>query len=359
MKGDIKNMNGNTELKRLKNTDTDNLNAVDIAKFIAAILIMMIHYGSIFTNEVTYLLILNVVCRYGVPFFFVATGFFLFRKFKFTNEKIEKSKENFKIFLNYEKRICILYLIWSAVYCVLRYYEYCKTAFGQYNFWKDFFVSFISDQTYYHMWYLLSIIFAVPVMYFLLRFIKIKYVCIIAVILYVIEALSYGYTWLPGVDSLLTMMLKTKTVGVAIFRAMPLILIGIVCLKNNLTYKKKVIGLIICAVLNVVEVLAIYLIGNDPGRYSYIFTTLPLAFFLFSTISETKLNCNKKICTYFRKTSTLIYCIHPLVYYFIEPLELPFIFINFIICVIIVLLISFALVWLSEKKLFTFLKFLF
>ena len=356
MKGNIKNINSNTELKSPNN---GNFNFIDIAKFVSSIFIMMIHYSSIYKNKITYLLILNVICRYGVPFFFVTTGFFLFKKFKFKNGKIKKSKKNFRNFLNYEKRICVLYLIWSVAYCGLRYYEYCTKSFGEYNFWKDFFVSFIFEQTYYHMWYLLSIIFAVPIMYFLLRFIKIKYVCIIAVVLYVIEALSYGYTWLPDVDSLLAMILKTKILGVAIFRAMPLILTGMVCLKNKLTYKKKIIGFIICAVLNIVEVLVIYLIGNDLGRYSYIFTTLPLAFFLFSIISEIKLNCSKKLCIYFRKSSTLIYCIHPLVYYFITPLEFPSVFINFAICIIIVLAISFVIIWLSDKKIFAFLQFLF
>lgn len=352
-------MNYNTGLKSIKSLDKDNFNAIDMAKFVAAIFIMLIHCGNIFTNEVTYLLILNVICRYGVPFFFVATGFFLFRKIKFTNGKIQKSKENFRIFLNYEKRICILYLIWSAVYCGLRYYEYCKTAFGKYNFWKDFLVSLIFSESYYHMWYLLSIIFAIPVIYFILRFIKLKYVCVIVVILYIVEALTYGYSWLPGVNTLSEKVDKIRIIGVAFFRAVPLILTGMMCLKNRLTYKKKIIGFIICAILNIVEVVLIYLVAGDPGKYSYIFTTLPLAFFLFSTISEIKLNCNKKICVLLRKSSTLIYCIHPLIYYFIMPLELPSVFINFAISIIIVISVSFLLVWLSDKKTFKFLKFLF
>lgn len=338
---------------------SDNFNAIDIGKFVAAILVMFIHCKKLFYNEVLNLVVINIICRYAVPFFFVATGFFFFRKLKYVDGKIEKDKENFSFFINYEKRIVILYLVWSAVYCGLRYYDYCKNFWGQYNFIKDFLVDFTISESYYHMWYLLSMIFAVPVIYFLLRFIKIKYVCIITLLLYIVEVLVYGYNWIPQIAVFSAIVDKTHIFGVALLRTVPLILIGLFCLNSKLNFKKRIVGLIVCVILNVFEILMLYVVTNGTGRYSYIFTTLPLAFFIFGVVSEIKVNCNKNICIYLRKSSTIVYCIHPLVYFFIERIEFVSSWINFCISLAICMMFASIIIWLSSKRVFNFLKYLY
>lgn len=126
-------------------TENETLNQknycmIDIAKFIAAIFVMFIHCGSLFSNEWVSLLFVDVLCRYAVPFFFISSGFFLFKKVKFKNGKMEKTKENFKNFFKYELRIVILYTVWSLIYGCLRFYEY-HAINADYNFFKDYIIS--------------------------------------------------------------------------------------------------------------------------------------------------------------------------------------------------------------------------
>ena len=83
-----------------------NFNSIDIAKFVMAILVMSIHIStglSPSTND----FLSNCLARIAVPFFFIASGFFFFRK----TENLE-----FKNLIKTLKRIFLLFLGWTIIY---------------------------------------------------------------------------------------------------------------------------------------------------------------------------------------------------------------------------------------------------
>lgn len=85
---------------------------IDLMKFICAILVVTIH-TSPFKN-VSPLLdygLTQYIARLAVPFFFVASGYFLFRKTDYDNFDVN-------VPLTYAKRIFRLYLLWNAIYFV-------------------------------------------------------------------------------------------------------------------------------------------------------------------------------------------------------------------------------------------------
>lgn len=333
-----------------KTLNKKNYCAIDIAKFIAAILVMLVHMSGLFENKWVHLFVANILCRYAVPFYFISSGFFLFKKVTFENGKMEKSKENFRIFLKYEVRIVILYAIWSLIYGALRFYEYTVTN-AEYSFFKDYIISVIFSYSYYHTWYLLSIIMAVPFIYLMLRFVKVKYTFILSAILYILGAVVYSYYWLPYVDMFVNVHNYIQTFGDAIFRAMPLIMMSLLFVNyKSLSKKNSAILLILFIVLNIAEVLLLNIFTENSGRYSYVITTLPLAICVFSVISNINITVNKQLCSYLRKASTIIYCVHPLVYYFITKITFPSLWINFALSLVICLVFSFLLIWLSDLK---------
>lgn len=344
-----------------KNKTLGNKNycAIDIAKFVAAIFVMFIHYSSLFSNKWTELFFVNVLCRYAVPFFFISTGFFLLKKIKFKNGKMEKSVENYKIFLKYEIRIVILYMIWSIIYGALRLYEYFASNVD-YSFLKDYIVSLFFVGSYYHLWYLLSVIIALPVIYLILSFVKVKCAIVGAVILYILGTVAYAYYWLPNITIYVELCDTSQILGIALSRALPLIIISLILINYKPLSKKLSIGLlVICISLNIVEVLLLNLFTENTSNYSYIVTTLPLSICVFSVLSNINITINKKACSYMRKFSTIIYCVHPLVYYFVNMLTFPTLWMNFGLSLIICLAFSFLLTWLSDLKYGKFLKYLY
>ena len=74
---------------------THKFNAVDIFKFICVILICTIHIGMFNKPEFKdfNFAYKNTICRIAVPFFFVAAGFFLFRKEDTSNINNKRVKD--------------------------------------------------------------------------------------------------------------------------------------------------------------------------------------------------------------------------------------------------------------------------
>ena len=86
--------------------------AIDIARYVSALLVVCIHvYPFAGISETFNTYFIQTLCRLAVPFYFVVSGFFFFRKWDPDEE--EANEAHFK---RYEWRILKLYLIWSVIY---------------------------------------------------------------------------------------------------------------------------------------------------------------------------------------------------------------------------------------------------
>ena len=88
-----------------------NYNAIDVVKFLSALLLVCAHTAS---ERVSLPGALDMVCSLyiiTVPFFFIASSFLLYKKIDSQTE-LER-KESYK---RYTKRIWLLYLSWSLIY---------------------------------------------------------------------------------------------------------------------------------------------------------------------------------------------------------------------------------------------------
>lgn len=142
-----------------------NLNGIDIAKFLCAILVFIIHV-PLFHGELSGLLLAitfglqHYVCRLAVPFYFVCSGYFLYRKMSFHNPDTDRMK-------NYCFKILRLIGTWNILLFI-----------G----WTE------------HLWYLEATVISVLLLGLFLRF-QLKYsrIWLLACLLYLVGLLGDSY----------------------------------------------------------------------------------------------------------------------------------------------------------------------
>lgn len=343
------------------NLSVKNNSAVDLFKLIGAYLVVSIH-TSIFSSysDVFNFYFTDVFARLAVYFFFVASAYFFFRGLKFENGKIVKCKENFAKFKKYFFRITLLYVIWTVIYYIISIPKWCSLGCMNFKNTVGFVLSSVTDSSYYHLWFLISLVYAVPIMYFLLHYVKLRTFAIISAVLYLIGLLygSYAFIGLPFENIWDLFGDKFIRLRVVIFDVIPICTFSVFCDKVNL--RRKIIN-IITAVFFVaysVEVMILHFYSPETASSHGLFT-IPAVVFIFLFVKN--ININIKNNYILRRLSTVIYCMHPLVInacgIFIDGSKINSL-LYFLIISVITTAVGLGLVMLSRKvKIFSFLKF--
>ena len=148
--------------------------AIDVAKLIMAILVVMIH-KPLFRQDFPNYLMSSVIAGAAVPFFFAVSGFLLFRKL---NREAARPVSDW---LHYEKRLLQLYALYTIIYlpCI-----FVKNHTGHYNeitlgsiagesflLVKNFFLS----ASFVHLWYMSSLILGIAILFGFTRIFKNKW----------------------------------------------------------------------------------------------------------------------------------------------------------------------------------------
>lgn len=137
--------------------------AIDIAKYISAILVVCIHTYPFFELSETFNLFwIQTVCRLAVPFFFVTSGFFFFSK------ETETTEESLEHLIHYEKRLGILYGVWTLIYFPYTLWDYSQAGFRFYHI-----ISYLRDVllngSYYHLWFLPALMLGTAIVWWLFQ----------------------------------------------------------------------------------------------------------------------------------------------------------------------------------------------
>lgn len=289
--------------------------SIDIAKFISSFLVVGIHtnlFISVSQSFNNYFI--NAFCRLAVYFYFIASAYFFFSGLKFNNGKIAKDQENLQRLKKYTIRISLLYLIWSAIYFV--WYALGGLQEG----WLSIFdiawygINAVLSSSYYHLWFLISLIYAIPIMYFALRHIKAKHLIIVSMCLYVIGLVygSYSFAFgnhLPLIGVWKAISNRWPRIITVIFNVIPICSIVLI---NPKVLKNKIVVYLASLLFIILFSLEFVFINHlSPSTVSsYLVLTIPATTLLFYAIKNTK--AKTKYSKMFRKLSTLIYCIHPL-----------------------------------------------
>lgn len=260
----------------------DNYNSVDLAKFIMAILVIAIHTSPFYSSIDNRLIFsaFHTVVHVAVPFFFIASGFFIGIKM---NEPY-CSQSNINLQINKIIHISKMYLIWSAVYIPLAIF-FGYGAQGDFvSFVKWYIIEFFKSGSHFGnsvLWYLLSTIYAlIYVLIMNLMKIKMHVVVLLGFVIGIVLQTLYDIHILEG------------------FFYIPL---GIYLSKNELGIKGSVCFLLV----GMIGCFCSYYFGS---RLLPVFFAI-YAIGLFCLIIKINLK-DSKIFYVLRKTSTTVFLIH-------------------------------------------------
>lgn len=339
--------------KQINSSSTKNIenyNGIDIGRFLCAILVFIVHIpilrlslddpASGFALEFNFVF-QKFLCRVAVPFYFVSSSFFLFKKMPKDKLDIERVK-------NYCFKIFRLIGVWSVLL-------------------------FVGDQG--HLWYLGATIVAVVFLsIFLYHQVNIKWLVLIAAVLYIWGAFGDAYFGFikpfvsEGMAGNLYNIYKF-VVGESrngFFMGFPFVLMGFIFAQGKINLKPAIslIGFFVSLVCLGCEVF-ILKYNDIPIDYNMYIFLLPTIFFMFAFASSVSLK-NRPIYLKLRTAGVLIYFSHLIIDSFIT-FSIDFIYgilsinlaqFQFLISLTVTLLFAFGIERLSRKEKFTWINLL-
>lgn len=348
---------------------TANFNALDVAKFICALLVVAIHiapFGNGELNEVLNFWTKQYVARLAVPFFFMASGYLLFRKTDEENFSLEPAKK-------YALRMLKLYILWTLVYFPFDIYHHTLGNFSPRTM-AFFFKQTVLCGSYVHLWYLPAVIFAECLAACLLyKKLKIKTIVLIAFLFYLIgfwvQCNFLGSELLESIAPNCCQFIKgcyDTFIGThrnGLFFGFLFVSAGGYLAYNSICFNKRtaLIGFAVSMVLLFVEVWVVsyFKIATEQDMYICLF---PSVFFLFCWVMQIKLSDNS-IYLLLRKMSALIFFIHLFVAHRIISLSLLMginglsdTYLLFVLTLLISIIVSLAIIKLSEFQRLKWLK---
>ena len=297
-----------------------NYTNLDVAKFICALLVVVIHTDPLadVAKEMNFFLV-NILARVAVPLFFVMSGFFLFGPMEYENGRLTPCATNIDRIVRYWKKIAVLYGGWSLVYLLfIKIPMWYATGWWGLRVIKDAVVSILLVGTHYHMWYLLAVLYAVPLLFVLHRWLSRKPLLLIAALLWLCECLRYSYAWLGAdrMSSFLWISQRMPIVFDAAFRALPLMLFGANVARSEEHQRSKTLGILALLgfALCTAEVYALRSLTRNGQNFSYLIFTPFMAISLLRFMCALKqVALDRKKASLLRNMSTIIYCVHPMI----------------------------------------------
>lgn len=279
-----------------------NYNSIDTIKFICSILIFMIHIpplcapfdgtlsaGATLVN----FWLQKYICRLAVPFYFVCSGFFLFRKMPRDAVDVERVK-------NYCFRILRLLGTWSILL-------------------------FMGGDV--QLWYLGSTVLAVTLLSLCLHFrMKDMFIIILACVLFIIGLFRdsyFGFIEPLTTHEILRYFFAAWGLGTnvfirGVFMGFIFVLMGMLFAKKNihLNTRLSLIGFVVSMVCLGGEVFTLDYYGIPFDHTMYIFL-LPATFFLFAFATSLSLK-DRPVYARLRTIGLLVYFLHLFVSKFIN-----------------------------------------
>ena len=213
----------------------------------------------------------------------------------------------------------------------------------------DYGIGTLTKGSHYHLWFILSMLYAVPVMYVTVAKSNHKFQIAAAVVLYSVKAVIYGYRpFLPDtINKIFSVMDKFSGFTDAVFCILPFMLIGY-CMDNCKEISKRKAFLLFLGYLTlwIAEAKLAKVFG--VVSYSYLFFLFPASYYLFALIRDLKIS-NKNIAEYkLNELSLYVYCIHPIFIETLSQIQLPTL-ILFVVVSVLSTAIGLAMIKIKNK----------
>lgn len=287
---------------------------IDLGKYVAAILVIAIHTRPFqyISLDVDFFFV-DIICRMAVPFFAICTGFYFTRAF-------DESSSRFFLFKKTIFKVIKMYLLWSFFYLGVLLIDWHNNGILSIDNLIGWFKSLIVSSSYYHLWYLSSLIYAMPLFVIIINKVSKNYCLSIAIVLWVLEAIDYGYSFLISdvFISSLPVLSSFDAIHTGILRMLPLLLVGAYVSRINidsLSLNRVTILFLLSFSLLVVEAISLRHLGGD--HFSFILMTLALSVSVFILVYLKGLRSTID-SHLLAKMSMTIYCLHPAIIWLLD-----------------------------------------
>ncbi|EOP90893.1 hypothetical protein IGM_02155 [Bacillus cereus HuB4-4] len=283
--------------------------AIDITQVIAAILVITVHTDPLFhySQDGNYFLV-SVLARIAVPFFFVTSGFFFAQKI-LINRSI---KDDLPQVISVISRVIALYVAWILIYFPLQMYSWIKSE-ESWRYWLVYVQNTLFEGSYYTLWYLSGLIFAMTFSFVLYKLCKPQKVLGITLILFVCGTFLQSYFDIFGSKDFFswyyTIFLTTRN---GLFFGSFFVSLGmyIAYSKKKSSLKYNLGCLSLSFILLIFEVLNVQNLAFTKGNGMW-FMLVPAVYFLFMALLNINLE-NHSIYHILRPLSFLMYVSHGL-----------------------------------------------
>lgn len=284
-------------------------NGIDVARVIAAFLVVCVHTDPLMTYSTTgnYFLV-SVLARLAVPFFFVVSGFFFGKKLH-----VDKPfGSDLQMLFSILKRLLTIYIAWMLIYLPLQFLAWVRSG-ESWTYWLSFLQKSIFEGSYYTLWYLTALIFATAFSYTLFKLLKPETVLLVTLCLFIVGTLLQSYYDVWQVKDLFAsyyaIFLTTRN---GLFFGSFFVSLGIFISKRKSTLSQRWnIGLFFISLL-LLSFEAFQLQHLDFTKGSGMWLMLvPATYFLFKVLQNLHLR-DGKFLRYLRPFSLLVYVSHGL-----------------------------------------------
>lgn len=279
---------------------------IDYFRVIAAFLVITIYTSPLSSvSETADFILARVIARTAVPFFFMASGFFLLPGYIDERKTVPGKLPAFL------KKSATLYGIASLLYLPVNIYAgYFKAS----NLFPNILKDLVFDGMFYHLWYLPAAILGAVITCLLLGRLKVNYAFAIALALYIVGLFGDSYYGIaakvPFIKSFYdtVFVFSDYTRNGLFFAPVFLMLGGLIAKRRKCEFKACIIGLAVSFALLLTEGLILH--ESQVQRHdSMYFMLLPCMVFLFQSL----LFWNGRGSRILRNLSMMIYLIHPLI----------------------------------------------
>lgn len=258
-------------------TAMHNYKMLDLAKYVAAIMVICIHCSALVDQPYLNFFIKQIVCRIAVPFFFISSAYFI-RK---------GSDGNVMYVSNYLKRLMRSYWAWSLVFIPIGLdWIHQNLSIAGYLLPFALIYGLIHIGTYYHLWYIPALIFSVFFADKLLKRFTYKVLFTIAAVLFMFGSLETYYGLMQNgafkdfFDLLIQIIFATRS---GLFFGMIFTLMGFYIYdrqeKLKLLSKYVPAFTLVCGILLVKEGTFLYTI--ERLDMNFLLMLAPFSFFFF------------------------------------------------------------------------------
>lgn len=283
------------------------INSIDIARLFAAILVIAIHTQAIMWFSDRTNGNIQILTRVAVPFFFCTSGYFLQKGYV---------RKGCSAIATSIWKVFRLYVALSIMYFALIFLQNPALL---HRVKKWMLIDFLFNGSYYHLWYMVGVIYSMVMIYLICKFKLTKALLPLAVFCYAVGLLGTSYY---GIGSRLPIMRTLFDSGwfLSIRRiflmGFPFTALGWMISENTtrlrLAGRRLLSMTVLTAVLFAAEIIAVTITGTSRTIEITVFL-YPLLFLLFQICLAYPLKGKSKLASACRDTANFTYFWHPIV----------------------------------------------